>query len=95
MRLKGPDFFAWMGLRRVRRGGLAHLDGHYYDQGAPVPGWLVPELVEALLHDGLLALGDPDECGMRRVALTEAGLEQYRVLGKRQRRRDDPGGAAP
>lgn len=95
MKLNGPDHFEWMGLRRVHRGGLARRDGHYYDQGTPVPGWLIPHLVEGLLEDGLLELGDPDESGMQRVALTEAGLEQYRVLCKRQRHKDGPGAAAP
>ncbi|MGH3998944.1 MAG: hypothetical protein ACRDTJ_15990 [Pseudonocardiaceae bacterium] len=36
----------------------------------------------------MLELGDPDEAGMRRVALTEAGLTHYRVLYKRQRCKD-------
>lgn len=90
MKLKGPDYFEWMGFRRVRRGGLARRDGRYYNQGTPVPGWLIPDIVKALLKDGLLELGDPDESGMQRVALTEAGLEHYRVLCKRQRRKDGP-----
>ncbi|MGH3814531.1 MAG: hypothetical protein ACRDUV_19110 [Pseudonocardiaceae bacterium] len=88
MKLSGPDFFEWMGLRRVRRGGLARWEGHYYDHGNPVPGWLIPDIVDGLLKDGLLELGDPDESGMRRVTLTEAGLTHYRVLCKRQRRKD-------
>lgn len=52
MKLNGPDHFVWMGLRRVRRSGLARRDGDYYEQGAPVPGWLIPHLVEGLLEDG-------------------------------------------
>ncbi|MGH3939544.1 MAG: hypothetical protein ACRDTG_13120 [Pseudonocardiaceae bacterium] len=95
MKLTGPDHFAWMALRRVRHGGLARRDGHYYNQGIPVGGWLIPHLVDGLVEDGLLELGDPDEFGMRRVALTEAGLEQYRVLCKRQRHKNEPGNAAP
>ncbi len=85
MKLSGPDFFEWMG---VRRGGLARWEGHYYDHGNPVPGWLIPDIVDGLLKDRLLELGDPDESGMQRVALTEAGLAHYRVLCKRQRRKD-------
>jgi hypothetical protein len=80
VKLTGPDFFEWMGLRRARRGGLARGAGHYYDHGNPVPGWLIPDIIDGLLKDGLLELGDPDESGMRRVALTEAGLTHYRVL---------------
>ncbi len=89
MKLSGPDFFEWMG---VRRGGLAHGEGRYYDHGNPVSGWLIPDIVDGLLKDGLLELGDPDKSGMRPVALTEAGLTHYRALGKRQRRKDQ---AAP
>ena len=85
MKLNGPDFFEWMGLRR---GGLARWEGHYYDHGNPVPGWLIPDILDGLLKDGLLELGDPNESGMRRVALTEAGQTHYRVLCKRQRRKD-------
>jgi hypothetical protein len=99
MKLSGPDFFEWMELRRVRRGGLARGESHYYDHGNPVPGWLIPDIVDGLLKDGLLELGDPDESGMRQVALTEAGLAHYRVLCKRQRRKDlvapPPSTAAP
>jgi hypothetical protein len=88
MKLSGPDFFEWMGLRRVRRGGLTSREGHYYDHGNPVSGWLIPDIIDGLLKDGLLELGDPDESGMRRVALTEIGLTHYQVLCKRQRRKD-------
>jgi hypothetical protein len=88
MKLSGPDFFEWMGLRRVRRSGLTSWEGHYYDHGNPVPGWLIPDIIDGLLKDGLLELGDPDESGMRRVALTETGLTHYQVLCKRQRRTD-------
>jgi hypothetical protein len=68
MKLTGPDFFEWMGLRRVRRGGLTRREGHYYNHGNPVPGWLIPDIINGLLKDGLLELGDPDKSGMRRVA---------------------------
>ena len=88
MKLTGPDFFEWMGLRRVRRGGLARWEGHYYDHGNPVPGWLIPDIVDGLLQDRLLELGDPDKSGMRPVALTEAGLNHYRALCKRQHHQD-------
>ncbi|MGQ0778011.1 MAG: hypothetical protein ACT4NY_26975 [Pseudonocardiales bacterium] len=87
-RLTGPEFFQLKGLRQVRRGGLVHGDGHYYDQGAPVSGRLIPIIVEGLLEAGLAELGDPDEYGLRQVALTEAGQACYRVLCQRQRRKD-------
>ncbi|MGH3683722.1 MAG: hypothetical protein ACRDSM_01395 [Pseudonocardiaceae bacterium] len=52
MNLSGPDFFEWMGLRRVRQGGLARGAGHYYDHGNPRPGWLIPDILDGLLQDG-------------------------------------------
>jgi hypothetical protein len=88
VKLDGPDFFTWKGLRRVRQDGLVRRAGHYYDQGAPVLGCLIPHLVDRLLEDGLCELGDPDESGMRPVALTEAGWAHYRMLCRRQRRED-------
>jgi hypothetical protein len=45
VKLIGPDFFEWKGLRRMRLGGLAHWEGHYYDHGNPVPGWLIPDIL--------------------------------------------------
>jgi hypothetical protein len=88
MKLSGPDFFEWLGLRRVRRGGLARGAGHYYDHGTPLSGWLIPDILDGLLQDGLLELGDPDQSGIRPVALTETGQAHYRVLCQRQRRKD-------
>ncbi|MGH3767034.1 MAG: hypothetical protein ACRDS0_10405 [Pseudonocardiaceae bacterium] len=76
-----------MGLRRVRRGGLTRREGTYYDRGNPVPGWLIPDILDGLLQDGLLELSDP-ESGIQQVTVTEAGLAHYRTLCKRQRRKD-------
>jgi hypothetical protein len=91
-RLTGWDFFAWMGLRRVNRGGLAKLGERYLDGGRPVPGFLVPHVVEALIEDGMIELGPPDldSGGMRRAGLTEAGRARYGELCRQQRRRPDP-----
>ncbi len=87
-RLDGPEFFRWMALRRVRRGGLTRFQDHYYDQGRPVPGFLIPDLVDALIEQELLQLADSNEAGMRRVWLTDAGQAEYRVLVRRQRGKD-------
>lgn len=87
MKLIGPDFFQWKGLRRVRSGGLACVEGRYYDQGTPVPGCFISLVVEGLLAAELVALGDPDESGMRPVALTDAGQARYRALCQLQRRK--------
>lgn len=51
-RLTGPEFFQLKGLRRVRRGGLECCDGHYYDQGVPVSGCLIPDIVVPLPGHG-------------------------------------------
>lgn len=88
MKLNGPDFFELMGLRRVHRGSLARGADHYYDHGNPVPGWLIPDIIDGLLQDGLLELGDPDKSGIQPVAFTETGLTRYRALCKRQRHQD-------
>jgi hypothetical protein len=68
-RLTEVDFWTWLGLRRVDRGGLAQLGTHYLDRGRPMPGFLVPDLVEALTEAGFVELGTPDldTAGMRPV----------------------------
>ena len=53
------------GLRRVRWGGLAHREGTYYDHGNPVLGCLIPDILNELLKDGLLKLGDPESATTR------------------------------
>ncbi|MGH3822827.1 MAG: hypothetical protein ACRDRA_08345 [Pseudonocardiaceae bacterium] len=53
----------------------------------PVPGWLIPDILDGLLKDGLLELSDP-ESGIQQVTVTEAGPAHYRALCKRQRRKD-------
>jgi len=87
VKLIGPEFFQWKGLRRVLSGGLACFEGRYYDQGAPVPGCFIPLVVEGLLEAELVELGDPDESGMRPVALTDAWQARYRELCQLQRRK--------
>lgn len=80
MKLIGPEFFQWKGLRQVRRGGLTRVKDRYYDHGLPVPGCLIPDIVEGLLEAGFVELADPDESGTRRVALTDPGQARYRAL---------------
>jgi hypothetical protein len=46
--LVGGEFVAWLGLRRVHRGGRAKLGAPYLDNGLPVPGFLVPDVAQAL-----------------------------------------------
>lgn len=88
-RLVGWEFFSWLGLRRVNRGGLGRLGDCYVDGGIPVPGFLVPDVVGALIEDGLVELGAPelDSGGLRRTGLTEAGRVRYRELCRKQRQR--------
>lgn len=83
-RLTGPDFWRWMGLRRVHAGLVARFEGRYYDAGRRMPGYLVPDVLDMLITQNLLSVADPDDYGWQRVALTDAGLAEYRALCRRQ-----------
>lgn len=54
--LTGADLFAWMALRRVRRGYIAKLGDRYFDAGRPIPGYLA-EALDALTGAGLVVPG--------------------------------------
>ncbi|MGH3906151.1 MAG: hypothetical protein ACRDTE_18510 [Pseudonocardiaceae bacterium] len=92
MKLCGPDYWSWLGLRRVNCGAVARFEGVYYDAGQPIPGCLYEELFTVLLERGLLEVADPDTEGMARVSLSEAGRPEYRALCQRQRRHPDGAG---
>lgn len=88
MRLRGVDFWAWTGLRRVNCGAVARYEGGYYDAGLPIPGCLVPELIEMLIERHLLVVADPDEYGWQRVTLSAAGRAEYQTLCRRRNQKD-------
>ncbi|MFN2495175.1 MAG: hypothetical protein ABR608_04605 [Pseudonocardiaceae bacterium] len=90
MRLGVPDHFAWLGLRRVKAGGVAKAGSAYVEHGRPL-GLLLADVIEALVEQGQVAVGEvsPQDC-LARVSLTEAGASRYAELCTRQRRRIDP-----
>ncbi len=71
----------WIALRRAHQGGVATLQGHWFDSGRLVPGY-VAEALDGLIHAGLLVLGeeDPEACGVHRVTVTDAGSAHYVAL---------------
>jgi hypothetical protein len=90
VKLRGPDHWTWLGLRRVNCGAVARLEGAFYDDGRPFSGCLYPDLIEALIERNLLDVADPDEKGRQRVVLSEAGGAEYRALCRRRRRKEAP-----
>lgn len=72
---------AWIALRRAHQGGVATLQGHWFDSGRLVPGYLAGAL-DRLTRAGLLVLGeeDPESCGVRRATVTDAGRTHYLAL---------------
>ncbi|MBV8541795.1 MAG: hypothetical protein JO063_04545 [Pseudonocardiales bacterium] len=87
--LSGTELVDWMALSRVHAGQVTRHQGRYLDGGQPMPGYLVPELLfDALPRAGLLTLARPDDDGLARLALTDAGRVRYQEL--RQRRGGRP-----
>lgn len=82
----GPEHFALMGLRRVRRGGITRTDGHYLDDGVPIQGCLLPIIFENLVDRELVVVTAPEPgSGLERLFLTEAGQARYLHLVRTQR----------
>ncbi len=71
----------WIALRRAHQGGVATLQGHWFDSSRLVPGYLANAL-DRLARAGLLVLGeeDPESCGVRRATVTDAGRTHYITL---------------
>ncbi len=77
----------WIALRRVHRGGVANLTGHWFDSGHLMPGYLA-EALDGLRQGGLVAVADdPEPGGLRRASVTDRGSARYLEL----RRIHDPG----
>lgn len=89
MRLSLPEHLDWLVLRRVRRGGVARFEGGYQDNGDP-SGVVLVDILGWLDEQNLLEVADSDECGLRRLRLTEAGWDRYRELCRRQRSKPPP-----
>ncbi|MGH4016607.1 MAG: hypothetical protein ACRDSL_22280, partial [Pseudonocardiaceae bacterium] len=79
--LAGTDLTMWIALRRADEGGVALLEGSYYQHGRAVLHYLNAPLTD-LIEAGMLTLAeaDPDAAGMRAVTLTEDGRKLYAVL---------------
>ncbi len=70
-----PELLAALVLGRVLRGGVAQAGDIYVDYGYRMGRHLTGTFTE-LIKNGLLALGDED-CGLRRVRVTDAGQARY------------------
>ncbi|MGH3822457.1 MAG: hypothetical protein ACRDRA_06405 [Pseudonocardiaceae bacterium] len=75
------DLATWIALRRAHEGGVANLEGQWFDSGRPVPGYLANAL-DGLTNRGLLVLADADprSCGVRRATVTDTGSARYVAL---------------
>ncbi|MGQ0777149.1 MAG: hypothetical protein ACT4NY_22500 [Pseudonocardiales bacterium] len=79
MHLTGTELLEWIGLRRVREGGVARRGVEHLEWGQKVPCYL-PEVFGGLAEAELTALLDPDFAGLRRVVCTPRGLDRYQEL---------------
>lgn len=68
-------------MRRVSRGGVGTVSGHWLDDGRPVPCFL-PDALDSLIGASLVTLTDPDSAGQRSAALTDAGAVRYAELSE-------------
>jgi len=80
MHLTGTELLDWIGLRRVREGGVALYDSGYVQWGRKVPCYL-PEIFDRLISAELIELLD-SACSRepRRVVLTSCGRDRYQEL---------------
>lgn len=80
--LAGPELFAWIALRRAHAGGVARVEGRYYDSGLRVPCFVD---FDTLIEAGLLALAEPALTypALRRVILTREGHTRFAELNER------------
>lgn len=68
-------------MRRVSRGGVGTVSGHWLDDGRPVPCFL-PEALDSLTNASLVMLTAPDSGGQRRATLTDSGAVRYAELSE-------------
>jgi hypothetical protein len=85
VKLRLPEHFRWLLLRRVKGGQVARSREGWVRNGSPMSPFLV-EFFEELLQEGLIEVADPspEDC-LSRVGLTEAGVNLYGALCKKQR----------
>lgn len=84
MPLVGGDVTLWLALRRVNQGGVARLEGRYYDHGRPLLVFM-NACLNACVESAHVALGEADfnSAGMRRAVLTHSGRDLYAALDER------------
>jgi hypothetical protein len=70
-----PELLAASVLRRVLRGGVAQAGPIYVDYGYRMGRYLTGTFTE-LIEDGLLSVAE-ENCGLRRVWVTESGRARY------------------
>jgi len=89
-RLTGTELLDWIGLRRVRQGGVAIFGTHYLDHGRTVPCFL-PETFRRLTETELTELLDQDHPGgPRRVVITPDGQCRYHELSAKRSPTPEP-----
>lgn len=70
-----PELLAALVLRRALRGGVAQAGPIYVDYGYRMGRYLTSTFTE-LIENELLSLAE-ENCGLRRVRVTEAGRARY------------------
>ena len=89
--LTAQELIDWMALSRVHGGGVVRYREEYLDGGAPMPRYLLPELLfDVLLRVGLLTLDQPDQLRLETVSLTDAGQARYNELCRSKRQQQEP-----
>lgn len=79
--LTGEDLVDWLALSRVRSGTVVRDQGRWYDEGLPMPFWLLRGLMfDALLNAQLIELGERSEHGIEIARLTPTGRSKLNEL---------------
>jgi hypothetical protein len=85
VKLRAPEHFRWLLLRRVNGGEVARSGDGWLRHGSPLSLFLA-DFFGDLLEEGLIEVADPSPAdGLSRVNLTEAGVSRYAALCKQQR----------
>ncbi len=80
--LTADELVDWVALSRVIIGRVVRDPrGAVFDDGQPMPGYLLPELLfDSLERLGYVAFAAPDPLGLSTASLTDAGLARYTRL---------------
>jgi hypothetical protein len=82
--LTAGELVDWVALSRVIIGRVVRDPrGTVFDDGQPMPGYLLPELLfDSLEQVGYVAFAAPDPLGLSTASLTDAGLAHYTHLAQ-------------